>query len=198
MKGNRTMTLLSVLCLLVITIGSTFAFFTASVQGDKDLELSSYKFALNLNLDSEFVGPSLIPIYDKDILKGYNQSCKDDLNRRVCISYKIVLENDGDSDTLEGLLDLDLVKVQNLSYMVLDSSKNEFQATTKVNDGKNLSLGGSFDMNKGDVKTFYLIIWLTDTGDIQDNIDADGTFSGSVTYQSTHGRELVGTILNGG
>ena len=62
-----------------------------------------------------------------------------------------------------------------------------------------LSLGNSFMLEQGTAqnsysKKFILLIWLSDIGSPQDDVDADGRFTAMVTYKTPVGGGLTATV----
>lgn len=171
-------------------------FFTAFIKSDKSIETVSYKFELVFNIENEFNTSGIIPMYDKDVMTGYNSGCIDSLGNNVCQSYKISLNNTGDKDSYKGIVNFNISDITNLKYMVLDEEKNVYKETTSATNNSDLSLGNGFDLDKNESKTFYLVIWLSDTGSAQEEDDASGSYGASITFESENGAKLVGSILN--
>ena len=85
--------------------------------------------------------------------------------------------------------------------MLLDENENIYLEKTSIKkeNALGMSLGEHFVLGKATIenptfKKFILIIWLTNLDEPQDEYDAGGTFSASVTYQSVLGNKLTGSI----
>jgi hypothetical protein len=55
-------------------------------------------------------------------------------------------------------------------------------------------LGDSFELDTGESRDFVLVIWLSNLEGPQDDEDAGGNFSASVTYETTYGSRITGTF----
>lgn len=188
---------ISILTLIVAMIGATFAYFSATLKGDKDIETSSFKFALNMSVTPEFGGKGLIPMDDSDLSKAYANKCVDANGNNACTAYRIELSNNGDDLNLTGVMDFTKQDVVNMSYAIMDSDGNIYKEASSTGDGLNLSLGNNFDLKKGEVKDFILVIWLTNLDKAQEDEDASGVFSASITYQAIDGSKLSANINQG-
>ncbi len=193
--GNKYFGIIvSILTLIIVMIGATFAYFSATIRGDKDLETQSFKFSLNMSVTPEFGGKGLIPMNDSDLSKAYNNRCVDVNGNNACTAFRISLINNGDDLSLTGNMDFNKLDVVNMSYAIMDSDGNIYKEATSTGDGTNLSLGNSFDLKKGEVKDFILVIWLSNLDVEQDEEDASGSFSASITYQALDGSKLSANI----
>ena len=185
---------ISILTLIVAMIGATFAYFSATLKGDNDVETQAFKFSLNMSVTPEFGGKGLIPMDDADLSKAYANKCVDNSGNSACTAFRISLANNGDDLNLTGIMDFNKQDVVNMSYAIMDSDGNIYKEATSTGDGNNLSLGNSFDLKKGEVKDFILVIWLSNLDKEQDEEDASGSFSASITYQAIDGSKLSANI----
>ena len=73
-KNNSIFSLVvSILTLAVITVGSTFAFFSSVVKSEKEVEVKSANFKLAAKIDPLYNSKEIIPTDDEDIMKSINE-----------------------------------------------------------------------------------------------------------------------------
>lgn len=199
-KTNKFLLITSILSIVILLIGSTFSYFTASSNSEKDaLSVSAADVRLGLSVSPRFVNHKLIPTNDKDIMVAYKQECVDDFGFGACLAFDIEVSNYSKMQDVIGSINFTVEKINNLSYLVLDENENIYLDKTKVTGGTDLSLGTNFNLGNGTEsiptsKKFILIIWLTNLEESQELYDAGGKFSASVTYSSIYGGKLTGTI----
>ena len=196
MKDNKFLTVISVLSLIFIVLGATFSFFS-TVSGSEDGAVAgrSAVMGINLSVTPEFVVDNLIPLNDSDVETAYLNECIDTLGNSACQSYTIGIENIGDVREYFGTINFTLTHIQNLRYMVLDENNQVyFNPQNNIVSGDDLSLGDEFELQSTESKTFKLIIWLSNTDYPQDDEDSSGHFNATVTYESSSGYRVTGTI----
>ena len=84
----------------------------------------------------------------------------------------------------------DIKKIKGFSDNLYLSDESE------INEKNDRNLN-SFDLKKGEVKDFILVIWLSNLDVEQDEEDASGSFSASITYQALDGSKLSANIYQG-
>lgn len=199
MDNKRTIIIIIVISIIILSIVGTYAFFTSKVTSDENtLNASSAKFDISLNVISEYYYTKLIPMDDNLAVTGYNNGCKDINDFQVCQAYKIILENSagtGQNESLSGTINFNLNHVKNLSYMVLDENGNNYIGPVSITSNSDLSLGNSVVLADGESRILHLIIWLSNISyRDQSSDDANGGFSASVTYRSVSGNDLSSMI----
>lgn len=204
MKGNKTNTFLfvtSVLSMVILLIGTTFSYFSVSNQSKYDaVAVEASKIKLALAVSPKYTGYKLIPTNDTDIMLAYESRCLDIYNNGACLAYDLEISNFNKSQEIIGSIDFTVNHIQNLSYMVLDSEGNIYLDKTSIKENtSNMSLGPQFILNDATSsnptsKKFTLLIWLTNLDEPQEDYDAGGTFSGSVTYSSVYGSKLTASV----
>ena len=200
-KGNKILLGMTILSMFIMLIGATFSYFSANSKGRENAVVATAaSIKVNLNTSQIYIGDKIIPLLDTDIAKAYGKGCVDDLGNKVCAAYGLEIFNYSIENEMEGLINFDISGINNLSYMVLDSSGNVYKDVTHINpsNSTNLSLGNSFKLLEGTddeptSKSFTLLIWLSEIGTDQNSIDGDGTFSASVTYRS-NGTGLTASV----
>lgn len=200
-KRNKLVLVTSVLSILIMLIGSTFSYFSITNRSDDDaLLVEGYKINLALSVKAKYTGKKLIPTNDKDIMLAYNNKCVDIYGYGACQAYDIEISNYGTVQDIIGTIDFTVDGIENLSYMLLDENDNTYlnKISIKGNTTK-MSLGEHFVLEEGSAenptsKKIVLIIWLTNLDEPQEEFDAGGTFSASVTYQSVYGSKITGTV----
>lgn len=199
-KVNKFLLITSIVSTTILLIGATFSYFTISAKSKMNaLSVEAGRIKLGLGVAQKFTDKKIIPTNDSDIMLAYNQGCVDDFGFGACLAYDLEVSNFTDSQEVIGKINFSLEKIENLSYMILDENNNIYLDKTKVNSGTDQSLGDSFSLAKGSdaiptSKKFVLIVWLSNLEEAQENYDAGGKFSASVTYTSIYGDMLTGTI----
>ena len=204
MKENNAKKFLlvtSTLSILVLLIGTTFSFFTYDTKSKNNaLKVSAAQIRINLGMSKLYTGHVLIPLDDSLIDRAYQNRCVDDIGWGACLAYSLELFNYSKEVEIESIIDFNIKGVKNLSYMVLDEDGNRYLDITHI-DSENstgLTLGEPFTISDGTVeqqsKKFLVLIWLSDTGVIQDKDDAGGSFDAKVTFKTTTGGQLTGYI----
>lgn len=205
-RVNKFLFVTSVFSILILAIGGTLSFFTVSNKSKYDaVKVEADKIQLALAINPIYTGHKLIPANDEDILDmtAYNNKCVDINGMGACLAYDLEITNFNGNQDMIGKIDFDIKGIDNLSYIVLDESKNVYLEKTSVNNGKteNMPMGEHFLLNdatetKPTKRNFTLIIWLTNIKEEdQTDFDASGLFTASVSYESvTYGSKLTGTV----
>lgn len=204
-RANKFLFVTSVLSIMVLTLGTTFSFFTVSNKSKYDaVKVEANKIELALSIEKLYTGHKLIPTNDEDIIKAYNNKCIDYYERGACLAYTIEVSNFNSEQDLIGTIDFDVTGIDNLSYMLLDEEENVYLDKQQIGDGisENLSLGEHFILkdateNNPSIRTFTLLVWLTNLDKDQNETDAGGSFTASVSYESViFGSKLTGTVTD--
>lgn len=194
-KKNIFSLMISVVTFLVVSVGATFAYFTASAGSNENaIRAESAVFSVSLAATSLYTNHAIIPTLNSDIITAYENECKDFLGNGACFAWVISILNNGSDMRLANTINFTINGLQNLSYMVLDSDNNTYKDVTLIEEGPIFSLGEDYLLASGESKTFTLLIWLSETGNPQDETDAGGNFSASVSVTSTEGDKLTGSI----
>lgn len=193
MRKNKIMMIISILLLIIMLLGTTFSYFAASAKADQNIDIVAANFDAGVTISEFYGGKSLIPMNDSDVMTGYNNQCVDDLGYGACYAYNIHVENTGDKFSYVGSIDFDVTDIENLKYLVLDEENNKYVEDTLIS-GEDQTLGDSFELDTGESRDFVLVIWLSNLEGPQDDQDAGGNFSASVTYESTYGSKITGTF----
>lgn len=204
-RANKFLFVTSVLSIMILTLGTTFSFFTVSNKSKYDaVKVEADKIELALSIEKLYTEHKLIPTNDEDINKAYNNECKDIYGYGACLAYTIEVSNFSSEQDLIGTIDFDVTGIDNLSYMLLDENNSEYLQKQKIEDGvsENLSLGKNFILkdateSKPSTRTFTLLIWLTNLDKNQNETDANGSFTASISYESViFGSKLTGTVTD--
>ena len=214
MKNNGKFKYIYIILLIWIlaisTIGSTYAYWTATTSSkDSDINASSTTYEISMKIDPLYNDFSFIPMDDNDALKALENHCKDKFDRGACNAYTInIYDYNTNLGNISGSMDVNLQNIENLSYMVLEE-KNEQTETncttvndkiycitkeaTDIGDGTNLSLGDNYDITGTDNKSFILLIWLTNLEQSHNEKDI-GNFNAIITFAMGNGGEIKGSI----
>lgn len=195
MKPNKFMLIISILTMLVILIGSTFAYFAISASSTEGA-VATEAAVINIKLDvlPLYTGNGLIPTNDTDINIAYQNQCVDKYGSGACSAYTIKVGNDGQDTEFVGTINFTLEDITNFKYLVLDNNDNVYQSAVVVDAGNEQSLGNKFSLASGTERTFTLIMWLPNFNYDQSDDDANGHFSATVTYTSAFGSRVTGTF----
>lgn len=193
MKKNKFMMIISILVLVVFLLGTTFSFFAASTISDQNLDFAAANFSAGVTISELYGGKSLIPMNDFDVMVGYNNQCVDKYGYGACYAYNIHIENTGDKSSYVGTINFDVNDIENLKYLVLDEENNKYVEDTLIS-GDDQTLGNGFELDTGESRDFVLVVWLSNLSGPQDDQDAGGNFSASVTYESAYGNRITGTF----
>ena len=196
MKAFKVLPIIYVLSLLFTFVGATFSFFTATNgSGEDAVESKSTVVEVNLVTSPIYTVDSLIPLDDEDLEKAYENECIDKLGYGACYVYDVTLENINVPMTYEGTINFSLNNISNLKYVILDEDEVEYSNRTLIQDGVNHSMGNSFSLSENDSKNFKLLIWLSNTKNTDQTAnDSNGNFSAIITFRSTAGSKIVGSI----
>lgn len=209
MKNNRSkmfLSITSILSMFILLIGTTFSYFSISSKSDDDiLQVNAASINLKLGITPKYVGHLLIPTNDEDIMVAYESKCVDIYGLGACLAYDIEVSNGSSEQDLIGMINFTINGIENLSYMLLDDNDNIYLEKTSIkkDNSLNLPLGDHFVLGDATIenptsKKFVLIIWLTNLDIPQEDYDAAGTFSASISYQSVLGSKLTGSISGTG
>ena len=189
----------SVLSIIMILIGTTYSYFNMSARSKlNSIAAEAGKIKLGLTVTGKYTSHKLIPMEDKYIERAYQNKCVDENNRGACLAYDLEVINLSEKASVIGTINFNTTNIENLTYMVLDEDGNIFQDVTHINTSANLSLGPSFSLEQGSEetpvsKTFTLLVWLTDTNEIQDD-ESNGNFDAVVTYSLADGNKITAQI----
>ena len=211
---------LMVFVLAIMTIGATYAYWTATTRSEENVVMAgSTGYSISMGISPLYHGFSVIPMNDSDALKGLKNECKDKYDRGACSAYVISVYGYNNSvNYISGFMDITTNNMQNISYMVLRISDiyEEERCVTidsvtvgtgekvsenycivreaaPMSDGKALSLGDEYDVTGTDSTKFILLMWLSNLEFSQNDIDI-GTFNAIVTMQLGSGGQIKGSI----
>lgn len=201
-KANKFLLITTILSVCVLLVGITFSYFTISNRSKLDaVSAEAGKVVLGLGVSDMTSGIKLIPTRDEDIMTAYLHNCIDDYGYGACNVFNFTLSNFSYKQDIIGKISFKVDNIKHLSYMVLDDNDNIYLDKTSidVNNSNDLSLGDGFMLEEGSSTTpisrnFKLVVWLSNIDEAQDEDDAGGSYSASVTYYSVLGSELTGSV----
>lgn len=192
MKKKLIFSILSVAVISVFSFGVTYAYYIASTSSDIGGETAS---GLNttLTLNTIYNSTKLVPLDDglvKTAITKDTNKCIDKSGYEVCSLYKIILENTVDSENLYGYIrtETSTYTTDNLKYQFFDSEFNPLTDIMSLSKTSNETIYFQKDETNYQVSisgntTYYLAIWLTDTGEEQSE-DYSKDFSGYIGFES--------------
>ncbi len=200
-KLHLIYTILGVLVLIVLVVGSTYAFFIAQEEDKTSIQGSTASGA-NLDLKVKRISTSandnLIPL-DNDVdslstaAKGYNfsgnvydatKSCIDKNGYSVCQVYEITITNNSSASVVldGGVTYLYGEKTPNVACAVMDS---DISVTNNATCLSSTSIADGVKFEARDVKTYYMIVYINnlhteqyDTGDFKGTVSFSGVDGG--------------------
>ena len=182
--------IISILTLLVMGIGSSFAYFNAQMaEAEKDsISVSSIKLVVNLKIEPLYTEFKILPTRDEDIYKAFNNKCLDYAGSGACIAYAISIENVGQEQ--EGYLTFkyESEDIKNLKFLVLDGDD-----TSKVLQDPTEGTSEDVVVGTNHTKKVIIVLWISEQNVPQD-YEQGGTFMGMVSYNSTLGARITGTM----
>lgn len=201
-KVNKFLLATTVLSILILLVGTTFSYFTISNRSKLNaMSVEAGRVKLGLGVSDMTSGIKLIPTRDEDIMIAYKHNCIDDYGFGACNIFEFSVSNFSNSQDVIGNISFDVKNIEHLSYIILDENDNIYLEKTSIPNGisSNLSLGEHFILEDGSEvtpsnKVFKLVIWLSNLDKAQDEEDAGGTYSATVTYSSVNGNILTGTV----
>lgn len=195
--------------LVVAIIGATFAYFSVTVEGDGSTFTGTTGTGIALKLEVEKVTTgatgNLIPLDTMEpwYLVNASQlqnalsnatSCVDNAGSTVCQVYSITISGeDFASSTLNALGSLTLTsEAKNMKWKVLtDATTDSANAAVGVGASEFINGEKGVALNNGNkTKTYYVAVWLEETGANQsastetgnDTVEATKSYTGTVNF----------------
>ena len=195
MKEYKFLSIISVLSLIFILIGTTFSFFSVTTGSrESALAANSSRVGVNVTVSLLYDGHSLIPMNDSDIMTAYEHQCVDINNYGACQAYTIDVDNIGDEFDYQGTINFNIGNITNLNYIVLDEEDHEIARSMQLQSGTDLSLGDTFTLPKDASRHFKLLIWLSNFERNQNLEDAGGNYGALISFESVGGYKITGSI----
>ena len=187
--------------IIIVSTGTSFAYFSATASSTGDvISGTTANFEVKLNSAVVYKATELVPLsddlIDEAITKSSNK-CIDSKGYDVCSLYGLTLSNTGDAQILNGYISTTSTTytTDNLKCQLFDSSYNPVSDIITIsrtaNQRKYFKSGNNniaTEVNNKDV-TYYLAIWLHETGELQ-NEDYAKTFAGEVVFESLYGDKI--------
>ena len=203
-NSNKTLAIvLFIFGMIFLLVGSTFAYFAASIEGNgDDIGGTTLVFDANMTITTEKSG-NLIPVADNLIDDTLNSThvCTDTRGYGLCSLYKLTLVNNGDAVVMTGYLKTlnTTYTTNNLKYQLFTKSNNTYTAASDMNSVPAVNAISSFTLNNADISVslnstnntadYYLALWLSDPGNNQ-LVDSNKTYNGSVVFGSSTGNSV--------
>lgn len=190
---------MSILTLIVMGIGSTFAYFNASVNGalNENVTVSTIEVIMNLKIAPLYNGKAILPTNDDDIEKAYKNQCTDSYGNGACIAYVIEIENIGYEQEGIATFVAESENMTNLKYMILSEGENYEilkPPTNAMNATSEEQLNGiPVKLQSGEDKKLIIVIWLSNLNEPQDE-EQGASFIGQASFTSTTGAKITGTM----
>lgn len=214
--GINFYSILSVLTFIIMGIGATFAYFSASAKGE-DMPISASSITVIMNLaiyplyngivleedHGDILVKPVLPTNDSDIMKAFDNKCFDYNNNGACLAYTVKIGNEGQAQSGHVVFNATSDDgMTNLKYLILDN-KNNYEplippTSAFNNDDKdeNDDLGIPIEIAEGETREVTLLLWLSNLNEPQD-VEQASSFKGQVSYISNMGSVITGTIDDG-
>lgn len=196
--------------IIIVSTGTSFAYFSASstVDGDQ-ITGETINFDVALTSDTIYKSTRIIPLEDQyidDAITKNTKKCIDSKGYEVCSLYTLTLINNGDANILNGYISTSTSDkpyiTDNLRCQLFDTNYNPVSDITTISKNvdekvyfkstvnettNNLAI----EVNNTTKKetTYYLAIWLHETGEPQDE-DYSKIFNGKVVFESIYGNKI--------
>ena len=205
---NKTLSItLFVFGIIFLAIGSTFAYFTASITSNiNNLSGGTLDFDASISIET-IKNDELIPLDDGLVDDTLNSThvCTDKRGYGLCSLYHFTLVNNSIPQVMTGYLQTvsTTYTTSNLKYQLFTYSNGTY---TAVSDMKTVPITAdctsNFTMNNSNISVtlndgtttaysvdYYLAIWLSDPGSNQ-LVDSNKTYSGSIVFVSANGNSI--------
>ncbi len=191
--------------LVVAIVGATFAYFSASNTATGNITGETAKGnALSLNVTRVVPAISntgkLVPLDVTPTGNGTSQlssaltnGCIDSNSNVVCHIYQVDVVNASSAQLSTSVTATVTTAAAHLSWKLLNSTSADNTSSTAatITSGTPFYLAGSSSTGAtlagSGTNTYYLMIWLEETGSPQDTDDAEKTFTGNVTVNAVDG-----------
>ena len=214
---------IGVATLIVAIIGATFAFFSANkedtgtIYGEAavaNLELAVTRVTGFAKNDTENKG-IMVPQLDAHIQQAVTgaiqgeestpTSCVDKNGNLACQVYKITLTNSGTAAaTLTGSMTITAATMESLKWTTGTDETTGYNGTkayaaiggsavTDLISPDDAEKVGTVTVNAGGVATYYVVIWISEKGVAQEDVD-HGSFTGVVSFNSAGGQGVTSTF----
>lgn len=193
MRNKLFFSILGVLVICGLTFGVTYAYYQASTNTSFEGE-GATGISTTLTLTTTYKASKLVPLNNalvKTAITKETNKCIDKDNYEVCSLYKITLKNTNNSEDLQGYIRTteSTYTTDNLKYQIYDSNYSVLTDVMTLSKTANETTYFKYNNNDYTVTstgttTYYLVIWLTDTGSEQ-SADYSKRFSGVVGFEST-------------
>ena len=193
-KKNKVASILVILGIIFTLIGSTFAYFNATLVGNAPVNATSYKFdlSLNVNLVNPSTAPShgynLVPLDESDIPAAISGNCTDNDGYAACRIYELVFTNNsGQAVTLNGQLAPTTNTFTNLKYSTTAIGAQK-STLTAGNDLGTSSVTAGFQNLTIPIGTsrMYVMIYLNSLNTAQP-INGNATLNAAVSFVDASG-----------
>lgn len=188
--------------LVVAIIGATFAFFSASATNN-DVIVGSTASGNSLALAVTPLAPvtsgrteNMIPMLEDDLQKGLTgtdtKSCIDSNGNVVCQVYQVTITNNGNTAvTLDATLNLTTEKGsgagagQNMKWQLIQAPTTEGTVGSMMGQGTAQLFADNKQLTTTErTADYYIVVWLLETGESQDNVDAGINYTGTVNVSA--------------
>ena len=218
-SSRKVVVVISILAFIVVLIGATFAYFTASSRSERDaVDIASHIVEVSYNDGKSLQAYDLIPATEEVVVKGYNSvsengQCKDDNNRTICSVYGFEVTNLGNIEQqLGAFISTTYNRFYNLKYILYNVTdtdnvvrissgaiphnfETDVQVTSKVTNVYIIGDEGQLEQSikAQETQKYELVLYLNEVG-YGNNIEQGYSFRGMVTVSLTDQNHVYGYI----
>lgn len=194
-KKNKILSLIWIATYTVMVFGATFSYFTSSRRSEIGaVATTSATIGTDLNISALYSNKDLIPMNDVDVMQGYEHKCVDINGYGACQTYSIDITNLGKKSEYTGTINFNLSGIEHLNYLILDENDNIYYDKIEIISETDQSLGPVIELENNETKNLKLVIWVPNYEYNQNNEDSAGYFSAIVSFESSNGSRVTGTI----
>ena len=108
---------ISIMTLAVMSLGTSFAFFSSVVRSEEQAKVGSINFKLSAKIEPLYNTKKIIPTNDEDIMKAFNNECIDKYGWGACYAYNIKIVGEGEPQDVYGKFRFDALPRQTVSLI---------------------------------------------------------------------------------
>lgn len=203
-KLKKLYIVIIIIAILLTAVTITFSYFYSEFKGKSEVNPQSASLGLKLDVKKVTTDKKegLYPVEDNQLQKALNgtnnASCVNKYGQLLCQVYKVTITNTGNVvSTLSSKINLYAVgqksKFTNLKWAEINSA-TDATLFGRIHTMSDENWKTSFVMEPNSSSTFYILVWISETGKPQEDEDY-GSFSGTIRFDSTAGTSTNATFI---
>lgn len=193
-----------ILTVVICTTSATYAYFAFSATNNNTITGTAASVSLTLsvskNLPTKTNTGVLVPQLETALASALSSGCVDANTNVVCQVYTITVTNASTSQiVVNGSITFaGSTNMPNLKWRKMTNASTLGSNTTNAaNTTSAQALASSVTLKpsgqSGNVATYYIIIWINETGAVQTD---KGTYTATVSFTSSNGTGVTSTITS--